>query len=138
MINEKQGKALLGLLEALGLSLLVPDSMTFGAAAEAEKEAAKGKSGKEKNGKEKVKAGKKEKVVEKEESSGVKLTFSFVSLTKSGKQIYEYMRISEDPIEFQLRVSTSFLSLSLLLVQRELIVVYVLVYGRVHGSISRQ
>lgn len=104
-INDKQAKSLLAVLENLGLSSLVPKGMTFGAAAQKEeKEAAT------KGSKKPAKAGgKKEKVVEgkegKEEKDGVKLTFSFVSLTKGGKTIYDYMRVIEEPIEFQLRVS---------------------------------
>lgn len=101
-INERQGKALLSILDTLGLSSLVPAGMVFGAAAElaaveaAKPAAKKGKAGKEKKGEEKK---------EEKEDKGAKLSFSFVSLAKSGKPLYEYMRVVEDPVEFQLRVS---------------------------------
>lgn len=113
IINEKQGKAILAVLDALGLSCLVPAGMVFGAAADAAALAAaqpvkKGnKKDKDKKGAEKDKKGSKD---DKEESTGAKLTFSFVSLTKSGKPVYDYMKITEDPIEFQLRVRLLMLS----------------------------
>lgn len=113
LINEKQGKALVGLLEVLGLTVLIPESMTFGAAAEAGRVEANGGSGKSSKKGGAAKSGKKEKVIEKEESSGVKLTFSWVKLTKDGKPTYEYMKVNEDPIEFQLRCMGEYMVRSL-------------------------
>lgn len=126
IINEAQGKALLAVLDAVGLSCLVPNGMVFGVAAEAAALAAaqpvkKGKKEKEK------KPDKKNGKEEKEDS--VKLTFKFVSLTKSGKPLYDYMKITEDPIEFQLRVSLSYQ-------QTFRVLIIILVLGRIHGSIS--
>lgn len=114
-INEKQGKALVGILTTLGLECLIPDGMVFGAAAEqAAVEASKpaAKKGAAKNGK-KDKAAEKEKEKEEKESSGVKLTFSFVSLTKGGKVVYDFMKVVEDPIEFQLRCMGEYMVRSL-------------------------
>ena len=132
IINEKQGKALLNVLDAVGLSCLVPPGMVFGAAAAAAAAAAapvkgkKDKKGAEKKVKDDKKGGKEEK-----EETGAKLTFSFVSLTKGGKPVHDFMKITEDPVEFQLRVS-SFFSVLRRLPLTQLFVVY----GRVHGPIA--
>lgn len=105
-INERQGKSLLAVLDTIGLNCLVPKGMVFGAEAEkAAAEASKptGKKGKPaKKGAEKENGNGKDK--DKEES--VKLSFSFVKLISGGEPVHEYMRLVEDPIEFQLRVST--------------------------------
>jgi hypothetical protein len=107
-INERQGKALGSILEAVGLSCLTPVGITYGISANLtaskkskDKDALKKDAKKDKDGGKKD--GKKEKEEEKEEK--VKLTFSFVTILKSGKIVHEWMKIVEDPIEFQLRVS---------------------------------
>lgn len=123
-INERQGRALVASLETCGLGCLIPEGIVFGAAAEAAAEAlatkagAKGgnkkdkavsagkKAGKDdkKGGKDDKKSGDKDK--DKDEK-GAKLSFSFVSLKKGGYD--EFMKIQEDPLEWQLRCMGEFM-----------------------------
>lgn len=115
-INERQGKALMSILEVVGLSSLAPKDIVFGAAALAVSNGANTTSGKKGKDKEKEskdkkkekessnKKDKKEKDDKEDKEEKVKLTFSFVSLIKSGKIVHEWMKITEDPVEFQLRV----------------------------------
>lgn len=109
-VNEKQGKALLSILESIGLSCLKPDGLVFGAAAEKAVAADKaGKKGKP------VKKEKESKSASKDtEDEAVKLTFKFVTLVKSGKVQYEFMPTKEDPLQFQLRVSLLYFMINLI------------------------
>ncbi|ORY65665.1 hypothetical protein BCR35DRAFT_354923, partial [Leucosporidium creatinivorum] len=113
-INERQGRALVATLEALGLGCLIPEGIVFGKEAEAEKEAAetkgakggKGKKDDKKSGGKKEKDGKKSKDEEKEDK-GAKLSFSFLSFKKGD---YGFMKIAEDPLEWQLRCMGEFMA----------------------------
>ncbi|KAM0753759.1 P-loop containing nucleoside triphosphate hydrolase protein [Meredithblackwellia eburnea MCA 4105] len=102
-INEKQGKALMSVLESLGLLCMAPPGIVFGGGkAEKEKDKDKGATA---NGK-KSKSGKKEKEKESkkdDDDSPAKLSFKFITLIKSGELKYDFMPIKEDPLEFQLR-----------------------------------
>ncbi|KAK4047372.1 hypothetical protein OIV83_005419 [Microbotryomycetes sp. JL201] len=109
-INERQGKSLVSSLEIIGLGCLVPEGILFGAAAEkaAEngvngKSSAKGKSGSKKD---KDKSSKSKDEKEEKEDKGPK-TFSFVSLSKGNYE--EFMKIKEDPLEWQLRCMGEFM-----------------------------
>lgn len=112
LMSEKQGKAAIGTLEALGLGCLVPVGLVFGAGGAAVDDGKKGSGGKDKAaGGKKPKPGapgsgkKDEKDKKEEKKDEVKLTFSFVSLSKGGKMLHEFMGLGkEDPLEFQLRV----------------------------------
>jgi ATP-dependent RNA helicase DDX60 len=114
-INERQGRALVGTLEAMGLGCLVPQGITFGKEAEAEKEAAEtkgGKGGKGKKDDKKASGGKKDKdgkksKEEEKEDKGAKLSFSFVSFKKGD---YGFMKIAEDPLEWQMRCMGEFMA----------------------------
>ena len=128
-INERQGRALVAALETCGLGCIVPEGIVFGAAAEkaAEAEAAaatKGGKGGNKKDKDKDKAaaaskkGGKDKKDDKKsgdkdgkdkdkDDKGAKLSFSFVSLKKGGYD--EFMKIQEDPLEWQLRCMGEFM-----------------------------
>ncbi|KAL8287587.1 hypothetical protein RQP46_003445 [Phenoliferia psychrophenolica] len=104
-VNEKQGKALLSILESIGLSCIRPDGLVFGAAAEKEKDKAAGAASAGKKGGKPVKKEKDAKAAKDKdaEDDAVKLTFKFVTLVKSGKIVYDFMPTKEDPLQFQLR-----------------------------------
>ena len=113
-INERQGRAMLQTLEAMGLSCLVPEDIAFGKEAEkaeaADAKGAKGKGNKKdkpvKKEKESSKGDKKGKD-DKEDDKGAKLSFSFVSFKKGD---YGFMKIGEDPLEWQLRCMGEFMA----------------------------
>lgn len=134
-INERQGKALGNILEAIGLSCLTPVGITYGAAVPSGavnvSKKPKDKDAK-KDGKKEKEAGKKDPKKEKEEEKEekVKLTFLFVTIVKSGKVVYDWMTIIENPIEFQLRVSPLPLRCETLTDGNDRTV-----YGRVYGTI---
>ncbi|KAK4055914.1 hypothetical protein OIO90_003171 [Microbotryomycetes sp. JL221] len=109
-INERQGKSLVSCLEIIGLGCLVPEGILFGKAAEAAAEAtsngnAKATKGGKKDKKDKSSSKSKDDKDEKEDK-GPK-TFSFVSLSKGNYD--EFMKIKEDPLEWQLRCMGEFM-----------------------------
>lgn len=115
-INERQGRAMVQTLDTMGLSCLVPEGITFGKEAEKELEAAEAKGGKGGKGGKKDKPAKKEKESsksdkkgkdDKEDDKGAKLSFSFVSFKKGD---YGFMKIGEDPLEWQLRCMGEFMA----------------------------
>lgn len=106
-INERQGRALVNTLEALGLSCLVPEGIQFGAAAEKAVEATSTSKGAKKGGKKGDKKEDKKSKEEEKDEKGPKLSFSFTSFKKGD---YSFMKINEDPIEWQLRCMGEFMA----------------------------
>ncbi|KDE02846.1 hypothetical protein MVLG_06636 [Microbotryum lychnidis-dioicae p1A1 Lamole] len=116
-INERQGKALTTTLQVMGLGCMVPEGIQFGAAVEKALEAAApaakgGKKGATAGAKDKKedakkksgssgKAGKEDK-----EDKGARLSFSFC-IKKSSD--FDFMKIEEDPLEWQLRCMGEFM-----------------------------
>lgn len=110
-VNDRQGKALLSILESVALKCLVPDGLQFGAAAAKEDKdkaaaAAGGKKGKPAKKEKEVKAGGAKS--KDEEEGAAKLSFKFVTLIKNDQIKYDFMPTKEDPVQFQLRVSFHF------------------------------
>src|SRR5258707_14275469 len=97
VLNEKQRRTVLVILEALGLSCLVP----VHDAGPPSRDSVLSSSSKPRK-----QASKKERPVgpAKPEPKPAKLSFTFITLSKGGQPWYEFMKIKEDIFEFQLRV----------------------------------
>lgn len=105
-LNEKQRKTVLVILEALGLSCLVPVPDASSCSRDSDFAS---------SSKPRKQTSKKEKSVEpaKPEPKPAKLSFTFTTLTRGGQLLYDFMKIKEDVFEYQLRVMGEWMARSL-------------------------